>query len=113
MSAILHAFGLKPGFPEEVLREAEAAAARDIASEIPNRLDLRGERIFTIDGADAKDFDDAVSIERLEDGWRLGVHIADVSFYVRPGTTLEREAYARGTSAVSYTHLVRGVGRRP
>lgn len=98
MSAILHGFGLKPGFPEEVLREAAAAAAQDIAPEISNRLDLRGERVFTIDGADAKDFDDAVSIERLDDGWLLGVHIADVSFYVRQGTALDREAYARGTS---------------
>lgn len=98
MSAILHMFGLKRGFALEVLQEAEATAAQDIGAEAARRMDLRGQRVFTIDGADAKDFDDAVSIERLADGWRLGVHIADVSFYVRPDTALERDAYARGTS---------------
>ena len=98
MNAILHTFGLRRGFAQEVLQEAERAAAQDIGPALAGRLDLRGARCFTIDGADAKDFDDAVSIEREGDGWRLGVHIADVSHYVRPGTALEREAYARGTS---------------
>ncbi len=98
MNAILHTFGLRRGFAQEVAQEAEAAAAQDIGPALAGRLDLRGTRCFTIDGADAKDFDDAVSIEREGDGWKLGVHIADVSYYVRPGTALEREAYARGTS---------------
>ncbi len=67
---------------------------------VEGRLDLRGDKIITIDGADAKDLDDAVSLKRLEGGnWQLGVHIADVSHYVTEGTPLDREAQKRGTSA--------------
>lgn len=86
-------------FPDEVLHEA---AKLDIdepdADEVARRLDLRGEPIFTIDGADTKDIDDAVSIARIEGGYKLGVHIADVSHYVKKGTALDGEAFTRGTS---------------
>lgn len=86
-------------FPEEVLAEA---AKLDIdepdSDEVARRLDLRGEPIFTIDGADTKDIDDAVSISRTEGGYKLGVHIADVSHYVKKGSALDEEAFTRGTS---------------
>ncbi|MDE7398287.1 MAG: ribonuclease R [Oscillospiraceae bacterium] len=86
-------------FPEEVLAEA---AKLDIdepdSDEVARRLDLRGEPIFTIDGADTKDIDDAVSISRMEGGYKLGVHIADVSHYVKKGSALDEEAFTRGTS---------------
>lgn len=86
-------------FPDEVLAEA---AKLDIdepdADEVNRRLDLRGEPIFTIDGADTKDIDDAVSISRVNGGYKLGVHIADVSHYVKKGSKLDEEAFFRGTS---------------
>ena len=95
-AAILHENGIPTVFPDEVLAEADEVAAKRITSR--GRLDLRGEIIFTIDGADAKDLDDAISLKRTADGWQLGVHIADVSYYVRPGSAIDREAMARGTS---------------
>ncbi len=89
----------KAGFPKEVIEAAAALSAEIIASEISRRLDLRTKRTFTIDPDDAKDFDDAIHIERLENGnFEVGVHIADVSHYVRPGTPLDAEAYQRATS---------------
>lgn len=91
--------GLHTEFPDEVLAEA---AKLDISEpdpdEVTRRLDLRGEPIFTIDGADTKDIDDAVSISRVNGGYKLGVHIADVSHYVKKGTKLDEEAFYRGTS---------------
>lgn len=91
--------GLHTEFPDEVLSEA---AKLDIsepdADEVTRRLDLRGEPIFTIDGADTKDIDDAVSISRVNGGYKLGVHIADVSHYVKKGSKLDEEAFYRGTS---------------
>ncbi len=88
-------YKIRREFPENVLKEAEA-----LKSKIDNssRLDLREEMIFTIDGVDAKDLDDAVSIEKTKNGWKLGVHIADVSFYVPKNSKLDKEAKKRGNS---------------
>ena len=87
------------GFPSEVLRQGERLGESVSEAEMVGREDLRGMTIFTIDGPFSKDYDDAVSLERTPDGdWRLGVHIADVSHYVRPGSAIDREAQARGTS---------------
>ena len=97
--AILADNGIEKQFPSQVLEEARRIQEKGISQrEIDERLDLRGEIIFTIDGADTKDIDDAVSLVRLEDGWELGVHIADVSHYVRPRSALDAEAFGRGTS---------------
>jgi len=86
-------------FPDDVLREAEKIPDEIPESEYKKRLDLRELICFTIDPEDAKDFDDAVSLEVLPDGkYKLGVHIADVSFYVKEGSKIDIEAYRRGTS---------------
>ncbi|HPR64154.1 MAG TPA: VacB/RNase II family 3'-5' exoribonuclease [Thermoanaerobaculia bacterium] len=86
-------------FPEEVLREAESSADRLSNIQLSDRTDLRGETIFTIDGEYARDFDDAISLSKIGPRrWRLGVHIADVSHFVRPGTSLDEEAFDRATS---------------
>lgn len=97
--AYMLANGLHVEFPDEVLSEAAKLGTDEPdPDEVLRRLDLRGEPIFTIDGADTKDIDDAVSIARVEGGYRLGVHIADVSHYVKKGTALDDEAFYRGTS---------------
>lgn len=86
-------------FPDDVLYEASKLNIDDPdPDEVARRLDLRGEPIFTIDGADTKDIDDAVSIARTDGGYKLGVHIADVSHYVKKGSALDKEAFTRGTS---------------
>ncbi len=92
--------GVVPEFPAEVEREAEKIGRRTISDkEIARRRDLRAERVFTIDPATAKDFDDAIHlVEVNEDGWRLAVHIADPTFYVQPGSKIDEEAYDRATS---------------
>lgn len=95
-AAILHENGIKTDFDPETLREAEAAAAQPVIT--GSRTDLRDRTVITIDGADAKDLDDAVSVERTASGFILGVHIADVSHYVRGGGALDDEAMERGTS---------------
>ncbi|MDR2355561.1 MAG: ribonuclease R [Clostridiales Family XIII bacterium] len=97
--AAVKRFGLSKDFPQKVEAEAGRVGQSVSESECAGRRDLRGERIFTIDGADAKDFDDAVSVrERAGGGWVLGVHIADVSHYVKDGSRLDKEALQRGTS---------------
>jgi len=96
---VIRKYGLAESFSAEALAEAEEAAARPPAGALEGRVDYRGTTAFTIDGETARDFDDAVSLERLAGGgWRLGVHIADVSHYVRPGTALDRDAFSRATS---------------
>lgn len=97
--AILYINGVETEFPNAVLDEARYLEHMGIPDgETGRRLDLRDEIIFTIDGADTKDIDDAVSVKKLSDGWELGVHIADVSFYVKPHSELDRDTFRRGTS---------------
>ncbi len=100
MAARIAAEDIPVKFPEEVLTEAKKLADAGITDfDLADRLDLRGECIFTIDGAASKDMDDAVSVTEHPDGsFTLGVHIADVSHYVRYGTALDKEAFQRGTS---------------
>lgn len=96
-------YDLDPEFPADVAREADALPSSVSPRELAGRLDYREVPTFTIDPDDAKDFDDALSIETLDNGeTRVGVHIADVSRYVKPGTALDREAQRRGNS----TYLV-------
>ena len=86
-------------FPEQVVEEAKKCGNRIEEQDIKNRIDLRNEVIFTIDGAEAKDLDDAIGIKKLENGnYKLSVHIADVSYYVKPNSLLDQEALIRGTS---------------
>ena len=97
--SIVRMFNLPSIFPQDTLKEAQAVSNRIPDDEISRRRDLRQLKTFTIDGADAKDLDDAISIERLDDNnYRLGVHIADVSHYVKEGTPLDKEALNRGNS---------------
>lgn len=100
IKAIARSYGMRETFPSRVNAEAKAMKRRGISdADIKARRDLRGRKIFTIDGADSKDFDDAVSIELLDNGnYLLGVHIADVSHYVRENGPLDKEALKRGTS---------------
>ena len=97
--AILYGRSVRQEFPPEVLEEARAYDNATIdPAEAAKRLDLRGIPIFTIDSAETKDIDDAISLQKLDDGYELGVHIADVSHYVRPGSALNEEAFERATS---------------
>jgi len=97
--SIIHEFGLRDEFPENVLEEAREQAEEFDERRLGHRLDLTDETIVTIDPVDARDFDDAISLSRAEDGtWRLGVHIADVSHFVPAGSALDVEARMRGTS---------------
>ncbi len=96
--AIARRFGLPEAFPEDVLDEAGRVPETVGPDEIRGREDLRGLMMVTIDGADAKDLDDAVSLETHDFGFRLGVHIADVTYYVGEGSALDREAQDRATS---------------
>jgi len=99
IKSVAREFHLITEFPHEVVAEAEAIPSTLPQSEIDRRRDLRKHMCFTIDPEDAKDFDDAVSLEPLPEGnIRLGVHIADVSFYVPPGSALDKEALKRSTS---------------
>jgi ribonuclease R len=99
MNAILVEYGFPIRFPEEVEAEAEAIPFEIPAAEIKKRRDFRTITTFTIDPVDAKDFDDALSIKDNGDGtWEIGVHIADVSHYLRQGSIMDDEAFERGTS---------------
>jgi ribonuclease R len=96
---VIHKHDLPHIFPAETLEEAEAVSPVVTKAQTAGRLDLRGEPTVTIDGETARDFDDAISLNRLDNGnFLLGVHIADVSFYVRDGAPLDSEARLRGTS---------------
>jgi len=97
--SIIHEFGLPDEFPVEVLEAAREQVRLFDDTDLNGRLDLTHETIVTIDPVDARDFDDAISLTQDHKGhWRLGVHIADVSHFVRPGSPLDREAERRGTS---------------
>ena len=97
--AILAEFGLPYKYPENVSEAAEQLDAGITAEEVKKRVDMRDVTTLTIDPADAKDFDDALSIKKLNNGnWEIGVHIADVSHYVTPGSIIDKEAWERATS---------------
>ena len=97
--AIIARCGILTEFPPEVMAEAEEISKMTVTQEdIDSRLDLRDEPIFTIDSADAKDLDDAISVRKTETGYKLGVHIADVSHYVKAKSAIDNEAFRRGTS---------------
>lgn len=99
MHAIMAEFGLPFGFPPEILEEANRIDENITEEEIAQRRDFRGITTFTIDPEDAKDFDDALSIKKLENNhWEIGVHIADVTHYVTPKSRLEKEGFRRATS---------------
>ncbi|MEC5172850.1 MULTISPECIES: ribonuclease R [Chryseobacterium] len=105
--SILAEYGLPYQFPEEVERDADKIDRSINEAEVAKRWDMRGITTFTIDPKDAKDFDDALSIRKLENGnWEIGVHIADVSHYVVPGTILDDEAYQRATSVYLVDRVV-------
>ena len=99
MESILLAHDYPLEFSKEVEQEASAIPTKISRSEIGKRKDYRKVFTITIDPADAKDYDDAISLQKLPNGhWEVGVHIADVSYYVKPGTAIDEEAYSRGTS---------------
>lgn len=99
MMCLIREYDLPYEFPETVINELKYINEKIDKKDIPNRVDLRDKEIFTIDGEDAKDLDDAVCVEKNEDGtYNLSVHIADVSYYVKEGSSLNKEALSRGTS---------------
>lgn len=99
MNAILADFGFPLHFPKSVEEEAVAISAEITPADLEKRVDFRQKTTFTIDPIDAKDFDDAISFEKLDNGnYEIGVHIADVSHYVLPDSELDKEAFERGTS---------------
>ena len=99
MLSLIKEYDLPAKFPENVVLEAQSKGDKIDETQIKNRVDLRKDIIFTIDGEDAKDLDDAVKVSKLENGnYMLDVHIADVSYYVKQDSALDREALARGTS---------------
>ena len=107
MMSLIREYDLPYEFPEAVKHEAKDMEEEVSKSEISNRLDLRSEEIFTIDGEDAKDLDDAVQVKKTENGtYILGVHIADVSHYVREDSFLDREAIIRGTSVYMLDRVI-------
>lgn len=105
--AILAEFELPYKFPDSVLHQAELVPGAITDQEIESRRDFRGVTTFTIDPGDAKDFDDALSLNKLSNGnWEIGVHIADVSHYVKPFSEIDKEAFARGTSVYLVDRVV-------
>ncbi|MGI6452501.1 MAG: ribonuclease R [Syntrophomonadaceae bacterium] len=106
LQVIIRKYGLRSEFSEKVIKEARQAAVPVSQEEISQRRDLRNIRMITIDGEDAKDLDDAVSIARTGRGYHLGVHIADVSHYVKENSQLDQEAFKRGTSVYLVDHVL-------
>lgn len=97
--SIIHKYDIPIEFPDEVMEQAEQTPETIDASELEGRRDLRDELVVTIDGADAKDLDDAISVKKLANGnYKLGVYISDVSYYVEKDSPMDTEAYERGTS---------------
>lgn len=107
MLCLIKEYDLPNEFPKTVLNELEYIDEKIDKKDIPYRVDLREKEIFTIDGEDAKDLDDAVSVEKLDDGtYNLNVHIADVSYYVKDGSSLNKEAIQRGTSVYMLDRVI-------
>ena len=107
MQCLIKEFDVPAEFPEEVKNEAKSLNQFVDKKDIPNRVDFRDLNIFTVDGEDTKDFDDAISISKDENGlYSLGVYIADVSYYVRNGSELDKEAIKRGTSIYMLDRVV-------
>jgi len=107
MHAILAEYGLPYSFTEEVENEASKIAVEITEKDIAQRRDMRNTTTFTIDPKDAKDFDDALSVEKLKNGkWQVGIHIADVSHYLQPGSILDEEAIERATSVYLVDRVV-------
>lgn len=105
--AILAEYGLPAAFPDEVLAAAEKIPRTITPKDLAQRRDLRATTTFTIDPFDAKDFDDALSLRKLENGhWEVGVHIADVTHYLQPGSIIDKEAYNRATSVYLVDRVV-------
>ena len=96
--SIVYKYGINDVFNEQVQEELKSIPDHVLDEDRKNRRDLTDHMIFTIDGDDTKDIDDAIEVEKLSDGYKLGVHIADVSYYVKEGTALYEEALDRGTS---------------
>lgn len=107
MHAIMAEFGLARHFPEEVLKDASKIRGRITKVEIKKRRDLRETLTFTIDPENAKDFDDALSVQKLDNGnWEIGIHIADVTHYVKPGSKVDQEGAERATSVYLVDRVV-------
>lgn len=107
INAIMAEFGLPYVYPEAVEKAAKKIESGITEEVVAKRLDMRGVTTFTIDPKDAKDFDDALSIRRLEDGkWEIGVHIADVTHYVKPDSIIDKEAQKRATSVYLVDRVV-------
>ncbi len=107
MMSLIREYDLPYEFPEPVLKEAKSINQQISKTQLKKRLDLRGEEIFTIDGEDAKDLDDAVQVKKTEnDTYILGVHIADVSHYVKENSFLDKEAIIRGTSVYMLDRVI-------
>lgn len=107
MLSLIKEYNLPSTFPEQVVEEAKRFGDKIDKKDIPNRIDCRKHTIFTIDGEDAKDLDDAVRVVKLDNGnYKLDVHIADVSYYVREGSFLDKEAQIRGTSIYMLSRVI-------
>ena len=105
--SLVKEYNLPYEFPKFILEEAKRIKREIEIKDLPNRVDLREKEIFTIDGEDAKDLDDAVSVQKLENGnYTLGVHIADVSHYVKEDSKLDLEAILRGTSVYMFDRVI-------